>query len=130
MNTPAHDPELLAVITDFLEKGYADSIGAMFRKDPGLYRLVGLLLQDQRYMVRMGVSVLFEELAATRPDEVEAAIPVLLPLLGDGRAWVRGEAVSVLGIINTPAARAHLKSLADDPDPQVREIVADFLGLP
>lgn len=125
---PAHDPELLKVITDFLEQGHADSIAAMFRQDPGLYGLVGLLLEDERYVVRMGVSVLFEELVECRPREVELAIPALTPLLDDGRAWVRGEAVSILGIINTPAALALLPPLAQDPDPQIREIVADFLS--
>ncbi|OGQ96675.1 MAG: PBS lyase [Deltaproteobacteria bacterium RIFOXYD12_FULL_57_12] len=121
------DKDLLQVIGDFLEKGYADSIAAMFRQDSSLYRLTGELVRDERFMVRMGVAVLFEELVATRPDEVEGAIAFLVPLLADTRPWVRGEAANILGIIGTGKARAHMEQLLKDPDPQVREIAADFL---
>lgn len=119
--------ELLKVIGDFLEKGLAENIAAMYRQDPGLHRLTGELLRDERYMVRMGVAVLYEELAATRPLEMPLAIPDLAPLLADPVAYVRGEACNILGLINTAATRDLLKNMLDDPDPQVREIVADFL---
>lgn len=122
------DRDLLHIIGDFLEKGYADSIAAMFRQDGSLYRLTGDLLRDERFMVRMGVAVLFEELVATRPAEVEEAIAFLVPLLADDRSWVRGEAANILGIIGTGKARAHMRQLLNDPDPQVREIAGDFLA--
>ena len=121
------DRELLQVISDFLEKGLAENIAAMYRQDPRLHRLTGELLRDERFMVRMGVAVLYEELAATRPGELALAIPGLTPLLADPVAYVRGEACGLLGLINTEAARELLKSMADDDDPQVREIVADCL---
>jgi hypothetical protein len=123
-----HDRELLKVITDFLEQGLAGNIAAMYRQDPELHRLTGELLRDQRFMVRLGVAVLYEELAATRPEEMPRAIPFLAPLLADPLAYVRGETCTILGLINSEAARELLKGLAADPDPQVREIVADCLG--
>ena len=122
------DRELLKVIGDFLEQGLAGNIAAMYRQDPRLHRLTGELLRDERFMVRMGVAVLYEELAATRPAELPLAIPNLPPLLTDQVAYVRGEACTILGLINTEAARELLKSLAADDDPQVREIVGDCLG--
>jgi len=100
----------------------------MYRQDPELHRLTGELLRDERFMVRLGVAVLYEELAATRPEEMPRAIPSLTPLLTDPLAYVRGEACNILGLINSAAARALLKGLATDEDPQVREIVADCLG--
>lgn len=122
------DQELLKVISDFLEQGLAENIAAMYRQDPELHRLTGDLLRDERFMVRIGVAVLYEELVATRPGEMVLALPFLAPLLADPVAYVRGEACGILGLINTAAARELLKGMANDSDPQVREIVADCLG--
>lgn len=121
------DRELLKVIGDFLEQGLAENIAAMYRQNPELHRLTGELLRDERFMVRMGVAVLYEELAATRPGELDRAIPNLAPLLADPLPYVRGEACNILGLIKTPEARALLETMVADPDPQVREIVADCL---
>lgn len=122
-----NDPELLKVIADFLEMGHVENIMAMFKQDTSLYNLTGQLLRDERYMVRMGVAVLFEELVALKPDEVSLAIHALLPLLTDETAWVRGEAANILGIIGSPEAISYLEPMLKDSDPQVREIAADFL---
>ena len=122
------DRELLKVIGEFLEQGLAENIAAMYRQEPALHRLTGELLRDERFMVRMGVAVLYEELAATRPGELSLAIPNLTPLLTDPLAYVRGEACNILGLINTEAARKLLRAMVNDPDPQVREIVGDCLG--
>ena len=120
--------ELIAVIADFLEMGHVENIMAMFKQDTSLYALSGELLRDERFMVRMGMAVLFEELKAIRPQEVALAIPALLPVLAEETPWMRGEAVNLLGIIGTPEALAHIKPLADDPEPQIREMVADILA--
>lgn len=120
--------ELIAVIADFLEMGHVENIMAMFKQDTALYALSGDLLRDERFMVRMGMAVLFEEMKVLRPQEVALAIPPLLPILVEEAPWMRGEAVNLLGIINTPEALAHIKPLADDPEPQIREMVADILS--
>ena len=126
--TESADQELLTVIGDFLEMGHEENIMAMFKQDHALYRLTGELLRDERFMVRMGMAVLFEELVKIRPEEVPLAIPALLPLLKDETPWIRGEAVNILGIIDSPEALGHIRPMLDDPDPQVREIAEDFLG--
>ena len=127
MTAKNNDRELLPVITDFLEQGLAENIAAMYRQDPELHRLTGELLRDERFMVRMGVAVLYEELAATSPADLPRAIPALEPLLTEPTAYLRGEACNILGLINTPKAHALLQSMTNDPDPQVREIVGDIL---
>ena len=119
--------ELITVIGDFLEMGHVENIMAMFKQDTSLYALSGDLLRDERFMVRMGMAVLFEELKAIRPQEVALAIPALLPELDEETPWMRGEAVNLLAIIGTPEALAHIKPLADDPEPQIREMVRDIL---
>lgn len=123
-----NDNELKKVIGDFLELGHVENIVAMFKQDTSLYRFTGDLLQDERFVVRIGMAVLFEELATVRPKDVPLAIPYLLPLLQDDTPWVRGEAANLLGIIGGPEALMHLKQLVNDPDPQVSEIVHDALG--
>ena len=125
---PSERRELLSLIGNFLEMGHADNIAAMFRQDPRLYALTGDLLRDERFVVRVGMAVLFEELAATRPGEIRLAVPVLLPLLQDQIASVRGEAATLLGIIGSPEALAAIVPLLNDPDPQVAEIVTDILA--
>jgi len=75
----------------------------------------------------MGVAILYEELVEVRPDETALAIPSLQPLLKNKTSYIRGEACNILGTINSAAAKTLLATMTNDPDPQVREIVADYL---
>lgn len=122
------DAELLQVIADFLDMGHVDNIVAMFRQEPRYYGWTGRLLADERFAVRLGVSVLFEHLAALCPEQLPLAIPSLVEQLDNPIEWVRGEAASVLGIIGTDAALSPLRPLRNDPSPQIVEIVHDILG--
>ena len=124
------DTELLQVIGDFLAMGHVDNIVAMFRQDPRYYGWSGQLLTDERYSVRLGVSVLFEHLAVLCPEQLPLAIPSLVQQLDNPLEWVRGEAVSVLGIIGTEAALAPLRLLLNDSSPQIVEIVRDIMEIP
>jgi hypothetical protein len=120
--------ELLQVIGDFLEMGHVENIVAMFKKDDSLYELTGDLLRDERFAVRLGTAVLFEELVQTRPQHTPKAIPALQPLLSEPIPALRGEAANILGIIGTDEAFRSLSPLRNDTDPQVAEIVGDILG--
>jgi hypothetical protein len=120
--------DLLKVIGDFLELGHVENIVAMFRQDTRLYNLAGLLIRDERFAVRLGAAVLFEELAVVQPNEISLAIPSLLPLLQEKNPFLRGEAATILGIIGSPAALQHLRPHKDDPDPQVKEIITDIIN--
>lgn len=120
--------DLLKVIGDFLELGHVENIVAMFKQDRSLYSLTGELIRDERFTVRLGVAVLFEELAALRPDDLHLAIPTLLPLLEESNPILRGEAATILGIIGGSEATANLLTLQNDPDQQVLEIVTDILA--
>jgi hypothetical protein len=117
------DRELKRVIADFLDQGHVENIVAMFRREPLYYSWTGELISDERFSVRLGVSVLFEELKEIQPAKLELAVPSLVEVLSSSEPLYRGEAVSVLGLINTPEALAAVRRLADDPSPQVREMV-------
>jgi hypothetical protein len=117
------DQELKKVIADFLDQGHVENIVAMFRREPKYYEWTGELLNDERFSVRLGISVLLEELQEIQPDKLTLAIPSLVKLLYVEEPLIRGEAVSVLGIIGTKEAMAEIHLLNSDPNPQVREMV-------
>lgn len=120
---PVSDTELKKVIADFLEMGHVENIVAMFRREPQYYEWTGEILDDERFAVRVGVSVLFEELKKIQPEMVGRAIPSLTRLLHSDSPTMRGEAIGVLGIIGTPEALTTVRACAEDPSPQVREMV-------
>jgi len=117
------DTELKKVIADFLDQGHVENIVAMFKRDPEYYSWVGNLLQDERFSVRLGLSVLFEELQAIQPEKLHLAVPSLARTLLQDEALFRGEAISLLSIIGTDEALSLIRRHADDSSPQVREIV-------
>jgi len=121
--TEVSDAELKKVIADFLEMGHVENIVAMFRREPAYYGWTGEILDDERFAVRVGVSVLFEELRQLQPERLPLAIPSLVRLLASDSPTMRGEAIGVLGLIGTPEAVGHIRAMAEDPSPQVREMV-------
>lgn len=115
-------------MADFLDQGFVENIAAMYRKDPIYYTWTGELLDDERFAVRLGISVLFEELQEQQPDKTVLAIPSLVEKLQSEWELLRGEAISVLAIIGTEEAMDHIRKMENDPHPQVRELVQDILS--
>ncbi|MEK6201477.1 MAG: HEAT repeat domain-containing protein [Desulfobulbaceae bacterium] len=125
------DSEINKMIADFLDMGHVENIAAMFRQESRYYGWTGEILNDSRFQVRLGVSVLFEELRAVQPDKIDLATPSLLALLHSDPplpAYVRGEAVSVLAIIGSERALKAVRAMVSDPDPQVSEVARDIIG--
>ena len=121
--TEVSESELKKVIADFLEMGHVENIVAMFRREPAYYSWTGEILDDERFAVRVGVAVLFEELKKVQPEMLDLAVPSLAELLTSDSVSMRGEAVGVLGIIATDEALRHVRAMTADPNPQVREMV-------
>ena len=122
--------QLHEVIADFLEMGHVDNIISMFRQDPSCLLLSGALIQDERFKVRMGMAVLFEELATALPSmDLEAALPSLLAAMGHEAPYVRGDAAHLLSLIGSAAALGALTGFLHDPDPQIAEIAKEALEL-
>lgn len=121
--TAVTDTELKKVIADFLEMGHVENIVAMFRREPAYYAWTGELLDDERFAVRVGMAVLFEELKHLQPEKLPLAIPSLVSLLNSDSANIRGEAIGMLGIIATDEAVEHIRNMTEDPSPQVQEMV-------
>ena len=122
------DAELKKVIKDFLEMGHVENIVAMFRREPSYYLWSGDILDDERFNVRLGVSVLFEELKSLQPEKLPLAIPSLVKVLNGGATNIRGEAASVLAIIGTEEALANIRPLLHDADAIMVELAEDILA--
>lgn len=121
--------QLREVIADFLDMGHIDNIISMFKQDPSCLLLSGALIQDERFKVRMGVAVLFEELVAIMPHkELDAAVPSLLAAMQHEASYVRGDAAHVLSTIKSSNALRALAGFQHDPDPQIAEIACEALG--
>lgn len=75
--------------------------------------------------VRFGASAVLERHAGQ--DSLRALIPALGLLAGHGDARVRADACHLLGLSASPKAIPYLEGRRDDPDPEVREIVAESL---
>ncbi len=76
--------------------------------------------------VRFGASAVLERYANT--PALQALVPALGMLAGHGDARVRADACHLLGLSGTQDAVKYLEARRDDPDAEVREIVAESLA--
>ncbi len=120
--------ELVRTIKDFLEMGHVENIVAMFDRDSRYFPWTGAILDDERFNVRLGVSVLFEELQVRGNRSLHLAVPSLERLLDSEQPLLRGEALSVLAIIKAETLRHQAERMRHDRDPQIREIADDILA--
>lgn len=116
------DKELKSVIADFLEMGHVDNIVSMFKRDPTYYSWSGELLLDERFNVRLGVAILFEELQRIQPEKTPLAIASISTLLSHKSPLFRGEAIGILGTIATAEAVELIRPMLSDENEQVREM--------
>jgi len=93
------DKEMRAMLIEYMSKGFLDNIIAMFRQDRSLCRFVADMLGDEQMQVRLGATALVEELVGEHRDGLDAAVPGLIALLKHENPTIRGDALSVLGII-------------------------------
>lgn len=125
--TEVSDEELKSVIADFLEMGHVENIVSMFKRENHYYEWVGEILIDERINVRLGLAILFEDLALLQPEALQLAIPSLKKVLEEAEPLYRGEALSLLGTVGSEEARHLIRLYVDDDDQQVREMVALLL---
>jgi hypothetical protein len=116
------DYDLRALIADHMEAGFLENIIDMFLHDSGLYSLVGELIQDERVRVRVGATALMEDLRVRDRDNIEKAVPSLLPLLEHPEAVVRGDASNLLGIAGNKSVIPRLQTRLSDENRNVRLI--------
>ena len=87
MDDPIKDKDaaLAEMIADYMEKGFLENIIDMYKHDSGLYRLIGILIQDERVRVRLGVTALMEDLSRSDRNNIGKSLPFILPPLSSYR---------------------------------------------
>jgi HEAT repeat protein len=116
-----------ALLIEYMSKGFLDNILAMFRQDRSLYRFVADMLGDEQLRVRLGATALVEELVEEHREELNDAVPGLIALLKHENPTIRGDALSVLGIVRARAAQAAIEACLIDIHPGVREAAQEAL---
>ena len=122
-----NDSEMRSMLVDYMGRGFLDNIIALFRQDSSLYRFIADMLGNDNIRVRLGATALVEELARERRNELRAAVPGLVALLGHDNPTIRGDAASVLGIIGDQGAKEALQACLNDRHAGVREAVREAL---
>jgi len=119
--------ELKIMILDYMEKGFLDNIIDMFKHDESLYPFITDMIRDERVRVRLGGTVLVEELARLDQRSLVRLIPILASHLTDKNPTVRGDSANLLGIIRHKDALPFLVSAQEDENANVREIVKEAI---
>jgi len=115
------------MLIEYMAKGFLENIIALFRQEPELVRFLPDMIADEQMVVRLGTTALVEELAGVYRQQLRAAVPGLVALLGHLNPTIRGDAVNLLGIIRDPAAREAVSGLAQDGNDAVRTLAAQAL---
>jgi len=111
----------------WLLEGQLKSVLAVVERFPkALADLLPIVANPEANLnVRFGASAVLERYAGT--SALQALVPALGMLAGHGDARVRADACHLLGLSGSNAAIKYLEARRDDPDAEVREIVAESL---
>lgn len=121
------DQEMKAMLIEYMGKGFLENIIAMFRQDRTLNRFIPDMLAHDELQVRIGTVALVEDLVKENDHGLEAAVPGLILLLQHENPTIRGDAVSVLGIIRDRSSVYAIESCLQDDHPMVRGAAAEIL---
>lgn len=121
-------PDMRNMIADYMEKGYLENIVDMFKHDEDVYAYVGDLIKDERLIVRISMSALFDILKEEDTEHISKAISCILPLLKDGNPVVRSDAAYFLRMIRQrDVLPLLLREKANDKDENVRIIAKEAI---
>jgi hypothetical protein len=123
-----NDDAMLAMLIEYMGKGFLENIIALFKQEPELARFIPDMLRQENVGVRLGTTALVEEMAGAHDQVLLRAVPGLIGLLEHENPTVRGDAAYVLGVMRAPAAREPLAALQNDENPAVREIASEALA--
>jgi hypothetical protein len=119
--------EFSELIASDLDAGNLEKVVELFKYNKDLYHLMGELLKNGSMKVKLGATLLIEELKDIKPDDITLAIPSILPLLKSENPTVRGDAADLVGIIGDKNNLEFLTPLLKDPNRQVIEIAQDAI---
>jgi HEAT repeat protein len=118
---------MLAMIAEYMEKGFLENIIDMFKHDSGLYEKLPGLISDERSRVRIGTIALVERLMDLHREEIINSIPAISALLRHPNPLVRGDTAYLFGVIGRSEAIPYLEAAREDEVKQVRDIIEETI---
>ncbi len=119
---------LAAYFLESLKNGRRAQVEKLVRAQPGRFAVLARLMADPTasMAVRLGIGAVLEEFQGT--DLARPMIPALADLARHADPLTRADACHYLSLIGGAEVVALLREFADDPDAQVRDVVADALA--
>ncbi len=108
-----------------IKEGDAERLAGMMVAESNLYSGALELLSDPDWSVRMGMMVVLEAVAESRPDLVRSGYPYLLKLLNHEDRNQRGDAAYLLGLIGDASVLGPLEVLFEDENGEVAEVAQE-----
>jgi thioredoxin-like negative regulator of GroEL len=113
--------------TELFKQGQLPRVlSAIHRHEHHITALLDLTADpDTELTVRIGVSAVIEDNAGSKL--LQAQLPILVQLARHSDPRVRSDAAHFLALSGSAAALAEIETLAQDPEPSVREIAEDCI---
>lgn len=115
------------MVLDYMEQGFLDNIVDLMRHQPECIPYVLDMLIDERLRVRLGATVVVEELILTHPDHLIALIPKIASFMDDENPVTRGDSAYILGMLKSIHALPYLEQHLTETDPIVLEIIQEAI---
>jgi len=114
------------LLLSLVEQGRFDDAAGRMRTGSGAAHFV-VLWKGSATSLRLGLMMAVEAALEADRAALDGLVAGLLPILGTGDAVLRGDTADLLGRIGHRAATNPLRSLLEDPHPDVAEIVSEAL---
>ena len=119
--------EFTAILESDLSSGAIDRVVGFFEYNQELYSLVDRLVTSEKFIVRLGITVVLERLQEIKPELARLALPAILPLLESDQPTVRGDAANLVGSLGSERHVPALEPLLQDSNDQVAEIAGEAI---
>lgn len=121
------DTSLTEVLESMIKAGRAEDAAELMVQE-GQAAAILPVYQSPELALRIGALVAMEEALAMDPRALDPILDELCALLAHEDARLRGDTADILGKIANPRAVPALRTLLDDPDPDVVDAATDALA--
>jgi alkyl hydroperoxide reductase subunit AhpF len=115
------------LLLSLVEQGRFDEAVRQIRTGPGASHFL-TVWKDSTTSLRIGLMMAAETALENERTALDGLVPGLLPILGSEDPVLRGDTADLLGRIGHRDARDSLRTLLEDPNPDVAEIASEALG--
>lgn len=114
------------LLRSLVEQGRFGETARQIRTDPGASDFVAIW-KGSTTSLRIGLMLAVETALEDERAALDGLVPGLLPILESEDPVLRGDTADLLGRIGHRAARDRLRTLLEDPNPDVAEIASEAL---